>query len=267
MKYVVIKLGGSILEDLSDAFYQTIVDLYLEKKWLPILVHGGGPMISQWLHQLQIDSSFKSGLRVTTREVLDVVESVLSGLVNKKIVRKLNNAGGKAIGLSGIDGHFLKAEPLNEDHSLGFVGKVGNVDKSLIHFSFEKGMIPVISPLAMDVRGERYNINADAAAAAIAQAMNARLCFISDVPGILMEPNEETSGLRTATPRQIASLIEQNVINGGMVPKVKAAVSALEENLQEVVILNGHDPNGLEKYALGQEIGTKIVPDEEKCHV
>ena len=189
MKSIVIKCGGSVFESLPESFYQEIVQLQESGRCFPILVHGGGPIISKLLSKLNIPTTFQKGLRVTTKEVLDVVEMVLNGLINKNIVSRLIQTGGTSVGLSGVDGSLIKAEQLDKNKELGWVGKVTEVNGKFLKAFKEQGLIPVVSPIGIGSAGEHYNINADAVAAAIAQAFRAPLCFVTDVPGISFNQN------------------------------------------------------------------------------
>ena len=267
MKYLVIKCGGSVLDQVPKSFFQNIVQLKEAKEWQPIVVHGGGPMISSLLTQLEIDTRFVDGLRVTTEEVLNVVEMVLSGYVNKQIVRNLQKAGGAAFGMSGVDGGLLLAKPVRNSERLGLVGEITKVHAALIEDIVNQGLIPVISPLGVDERGQHYNINADMAASAIAKAMQAQLCMISDIPGIYTEQNGKKHLLKQATNIEVEELINKGIIHGGMVPKVKAAIDGLAANVPEVVIINGNDPDSLLAYTEGREIGTKITLEKESQYV
>lgn len=265
MKYIVIKCGGSVFEALPDSFYSNIVSLHQGGEWQPIIVHGGGPLISSLLKKLNIQTQFVNGLRVTTHEMLDVVEMVLSGSVNKQVVRKLMVTGGKAVGVSGIDGQLLEAKQI--DQKLGFVGEVVSVNEALIHSICEAGFIPVISPLGIDRHGQRYNINGDMAASAIAKALGASLSLISDIPGIYTVQDGKKVILKQVTKLQIEEMIEQEIITDGMIPKVQSALDSLAHNVPEVVILNGLEENSLIHFCQGKEIGTKLLLTEEVSHV
>ncbi|MFD1739638.1 acetylglutamate kinase [Bacillus salitolerans] len=267
MKYLVIKCGGSVMEQLPSSFYEDIVDLHVSGEWMPIIVHGGGPLISTLLKTNGIETKFVDGLRVTTEEVLDVVEMVLSGTVNKQIVRRLLKHGGKAFGISGVDGTLLKTIPTTNHHELGFVGEVAEVNKNIIETIIDAGFIPVISPVGIDEEGQRYNINGDIAASAVAKALGGSMCMISDIPGIYTEVDGEKFTLNKLTKKEVEKLIDRGMISGGMVPKVKAAIDGLVHQVPEVVIINGMEPNSLKRFTEGNEIGTKIVLDEECLHV
>ncbi|WP_251551995.1 acetylglutamate kinase [Neobacillus muris] len=263
MKYAVIKCGGSVLENLPKSFYEDVVKLHQSGEWAPVIVHGGGPLITSLLKTLHVETTFVNGLRVTNHEVLDVVEMVLSGSVNKQVVRNLIEAGGKALGVSGVDGMLLKARPVNEAKTIGFVGEVTEVNKKIIEDIADQGFIPVISPIGIDSSSQRYNINGDVAAAAVAKELKAALCFISDIPGILVEKDGVKTKLDKVSKSGIEKLIENKTIYGGMIPKAKAAIDGLSYNIPEVAIINGFEKNGLIDYINGKQIGTKIVLEEE----
>ncbi|WP_413302615.1 acetylglutamate kinase [Bacillus sp. 1P10SD] len=263
MKYLVIKCGGSVLENLPRSFYEDVVQMHQSGEWTPIIVHGGGPLITSLLKNLNVETTFVNGLRVTNHDVLDIVEMVLSGSVNKLVVRNLVEVGGNAFGISGVDGGLLKAMPTADAKTLGFVGEVVGVNQSVIEGIINQGYIPVISPIGIDASGQRYNINGDIAASAIAKALEANLCFISDIPGILIEKNGVKTKLDKATKSTIEELIDNQTIYGGMIPKVKAAIDGLVHNIPEVGIINGFEKNSLIDYTAGKEIGTKIVLEEE----
>ncbi|GGM41681.1 acetylglutamate kinase [Paraliobacillus quinghaiensis] len=266
MEYIVIKCGGSIVDQLPQAFYKNIAQIQQSKKVKPIIVHGGGALISSRLKQMNVATTFVNGLRVTTSEVLDVVEMVLSGSVNKQIVRNIMQEGVSAFGMSGIDGNLLHANKAEYAKDLGYVGDIDQVNVELLKNVMAQGFIPVVSPIAIGKEGQRYNVNADTAAAAIAQALQAKLCFISDIPGIYVEENGEKTTLHYTDKAQIESLIKTKVIQGGMIPKVKAALTALAANVPEVSIVNGMDANALPCFVDGKEVGTRIRL-EEASHV
>lgn len=257
MSYLVIKCGGSVLNNIHPSFYKNIVNLR-EQGIQPIIVHGGGPVISDLLTKLNIETKFVDGLRVTDEKVLNVVEMVLSGPMNKTIVRNLQVAGGRAIGVSGVDGKLLKAKPLQSNNKLGYVGKVENVNIEFLQYLFDEQFIPVVSPIAIDDQGQRWNINADLAAAAVAKSLKATLCLITNVSGVI----KDDQVLNHLTPSEISSLIANAVITGGMIPKVNAAIECLEEGINDVVILNGFEENVIQSYVKGLPIGTTISNKE-----
>ncbi|WP_084797899.1 acetylglutamate kinase [Neobacillus mesonae] len=262
MKYLVIKCGGSVLENLPRSFYEDVIALHQSGEWTPIIVHGGGPLINQLLKSLNVETSFVNGLRVTNQDVLDIVEMVLSGMVNKQVVRNIIEAGGNAIGISGVDGSLLQAVPTENAKQLGFVGDVDNVNLKVIEGVIELGYIPVISPIGIDASGQRYNINGDIAASAVAKALGANLCFISDIPGILVEKDGVKTKIDKVSKAIIEEMISNHTIYGGMIPKVKAAIDGLVHNISEVAIINGFEKNSLIDYTNGKDIGTKIVLEE-----
>jgi acetylglutamate kinase len=263
MNYLVIKCGGSVLDNLPRSFYEDIIQLKELGKWTPVIVHGGGPLITSLLKSLNVETRFVNGLRVTDNSVLDIVEMVLSGSVNKQVVRNLIEAGGNAYGISGVDGSLLKARPTDAADVLGFVGEVVSVNQQVIEGIVNQGYIPVISPVGIDEYGQRYNINGDVAASAIAKALGANLCFISDIPGIMVEENGEKTKLDLVSKAAVEKLIDNKIIYGGMIPKVTAAIDGLVHNIPEVGIINGFEKNSLIDYTNGKKVGTKIVLEEE----
>jgi acetylglutamate kinase len=267
MKYIVVKIGGSVMEQLPASFYKNLIELHKSKQWTPIIVHGGGPLINSLLKTLKIETTFVNGLRVTNEQVLDIVEMVLSGSVNKQIVRHLIEAEGMAVGLSGVDGSLLTAQPVQGSKEIGYVGEVVAVNTKLITDIILQGYIPVISPIGIDEKGQRYNINGDIAASAVASSLGANLCLISDIPGIYIEKNNQRQTLRTITKAEVETLIESGQIHGGMIPKVKAALDGLVHHVPEVSIINGLEDKSLLQYCQGGEIGTKIVLEKELKHV
>jgi len=263
MNFLVIKCGGSVLDNLPRSFYEDIIKLQESGKWTPVIVHGGGPLITSLLKSLNIETKFVNGLRVTDQNVLDVVEMVLSGSVNKQVVRNIIEAGGNAYGISGVDASLLKARPTDASDVLGFVGEVVSVNCQVIEGIVKQGFIPVISPVGIDEYGQRYNINGDIAASAIAKALEAHLCFISDIPGIMIEKNGAKHKLDKVSKEAVEKLIDNKTIYGGMIPKVTAAIDGLVHNIPEVGIINGLDKNSLLDYTGGKKVGTKIVLEEE----
>ncbi|HEX7064472.1 MAG TPA: acetylglutamate kinase [Bacillales bacterium] len=248
---VVVKCGGSTIDTLSDDFFRSIKKLQ-ETGHAPVIVHGGGPAIKRMLALLNVESEFVDGLRKTDEQVMEVVEMVLSGSVNKTLVRKLGHAGLNAVGLSGCDSHLLEATPRNQE-KLGFVGEVAAVNTTLLFDLLEKGIVPVIAPVGISDSGHAYNINADTGAGAIASALAAeKLLFVTDVPGIMK--NGEL--IEKTTEAEVEKFIRDGTIYGGMIPKVEAALKSLRGNLHEVVITtaSGHK---------GPIIGTAIHKEEK----
>ncbi|MBL5771332.1 acetylglutamate kinase [Heyndrickxia sporothermodurans] len=255
MSYIVIKCGGSVLENISSSFYSNIVDIMKSGKMKPIIVHGGGPDITTLLKKLDIETRFINGIRVTSKEVLRIVEMVLSGSSNKMVVRNIIANGGEAIGLSGIDGMLLEAKQFGEHHELGFVGEVVSVKKSLLDKLLDEHVIPVISPIAIDRNGQHWNINGDTAAAAIAREINGSLCMVTNVAGVI----KEGKILHFIQEVEVENMISNQIITGGMIPKVNAAIECLRSGVKEVSIINGMDENALLKLVSGEMIGTKFM--------
>ncbi|MDN4066480.1 acetylglutamate kinase [Paenibacillus vini] len=255
----VMKCGGSTLEELPDSFYKDLAELQ-ENGTQPVIVHGGGPAISDNLSKLGIDTHFVNGLRYTSEEVLDVVEMVLAGSINKKIVRRIGQSAGKAVGLSGVDGGLIQAKPVINSAEVGLVGEVTGVNAALIEGVVKLGFMPVIAPVGIDADGQRYNINADTAAGAVASVLGVQqMIVVTDVPGILKTVNGEKRVLQTVTVQEIEDMIQTGEIYGGMIPKVRAAIACISGKVNEVVIVDGSEPGVLRKVLAGETIGTKIV--------
>ncbi|WP_070000239.1 acetylglutamate kinase [Cellulosilyticum sp. I15G10I2] len=239
---VVIKYGGSAM--LDPEINKTIVqDMVLLKLvgLKPVIVHGGGPEINGMLKRLDIQSEFINGLRVTTKETMEVVEMVLAGKVNKQIVEMISGQGGLAVGLTGKDGKILRAKKIiKEGADLGFVGEIEKVNTSLIHTLIDNGFIPVISPIGSDDEGNTYNINADYAAVAIAAALKAqKLVFLTDVEGVLKDKDDPSTLISYLNDEEAKDYIASGVIAGGMIPKVECCMEAIEKGVSMVHILDG----------------------------
>ena len=213
----------------------------------PIIVHGGGPEINNMLKRLDIQSEFINGLRVTTKETMEVVEMVLAGKVNKQIVEMISGQGGCPVGLTGKDGKILRAKKLNKDGvDLGFVGEIEKVNTRLIKSLIDNDFIPVISPIGSDGHGNTYNINADYAAVAIAGALQAeKLVFLTDVEGVLKDKEDPTSLISYLSTKQAKKYIDKGIIAGGMIPKVECCIEALEQGVKMVHILDGRVEHAL----------------------
>ena len=237
---VVIKLGGHAMgsDEAMDEFARDVA-LMRQVGVNPVIVHGGGPMINSMLKRLDIKSEFVNGKRVTDAATMEVVEMVLSGIVNSNIVQSITEQGGRAVGVSGKDGGLIICE--QEDPELGLVGKPTKVNPRLLQDFADKGIIPVIAPLGMGENGETFNINGDTAAGAIAAALKAdRLLLLTDVAGV---KNAEGEVLTELTASQIHEMIADGTIAGGMIPKVQTALDALEGGVRAAVILDGRAPN------------------------
>jgi len=256
----VIKCGGSTLAALPDGFFNDMRNLQ-QSGTVPVIVHGGGPAISETLAKLGIETEFVQGLRKTNEAVLDVVEMVLAGQINKEIVRKIQRSGAKAVGLSGVDGHLIHAQPVANAAEVGLVGEVTAINAALIEGIIAMGYIPVIAPIGLGEDGsQRYNINADTAAGAVASFLGVeRMIVVTDVPGILKTIDGEKRVLPTVTIQEIETMITTGEIYGGMIPKVRAAMQCIQGLVSEVVIVDGVEPEVLSRVLQGSRIGTRIV--------
>ncbi|HAY90918.1 MAG: acetylglutamate kinase [Rhodobacteraceae bacterium] len=237
---VVIKLGGHAMtsDEAMDSFARDVV-LMRQVGINPVIVHGGGPMINALLDKLEIKSDFVNGKRVTDAATMEVVEMVLSGTVNKRIVQAINKQGGRAVGLSGKDANLVVCDPA--DPELGLVGNPSEINPEVIRTLFENDLIPVIAPLGAGRNGETFNINGDTVAGAIAGALSAdRLLLLTDVSGV---KNADGDVLTEMNSDQIREMTASGVIAGGMIPKTETALAALEEGVKAVVILDGRAPN------------------------
>ena len=242
---VVIKYGGNAMinEELKQQVMEDIVLLQLIGVKV-VLVHGGGPEITDTMARMGKESVFRNGLRVTDRETVDIVQMVLAGKVNKSLVNFLEVKGGNAIGISGMDGQLIQAKM--KDEALGYVGTVTKVNPQPILDLLEKGYIPVISTLGCDKQGNIYNINGDTAAAAIAGALGARrLILMTDIDGILRDRNDPESLITMMTIEEARKLEGDGVISGGMIPKVECCISAIEQGVKKVIILDGRVPHAI----------------------
>ena len=238
-KIVVIKYGGNAMinEKLKDRVMRDIVLLSLIGV-KPVLVHGGGPEITELLAKMGKESKFVGGLRVTDKETVEVAQMVLAGKISKSLVNLIQLKGGNAIGLSGMDGHMIKAEMLDE--ALGYVGNITEVNVKPVLDVIEKGYIPVISTLGCDDEGNVYNINADTAAAKIAGALGAEsLISLTDISGILRDKNDPSSLISTIHASEVDELIEKGIICGGMIPKAQCCADAIRWGVRKVFIIDG----------------------------
>jgi acetylglutamate kinase len=260
-KVVVIKYGGAAQENeaVKTSFANDVV-LLRSLGMRPVIVHGGGPEISRIMKRMGQQATFVEGLRVTTREGLEVTEMVLSGLVNKEIVALLHSHGGNAVGLSGKDGRILRARRMDKVKGvdLGYVGEIVAVDPGLISLLLEHGFIPVISPLGLGADGTTFNINADSAASRIAAALKAeRVVFLTDVEGIL----QEGALVSSLTAAEALRMIDQGLITGGMVPKVEAMLHCLQHGVGSVAIINGGEHHAIiAELFTDKGVGTQITP-------
>lgn len=256
-KVIVVKYGGNAM--LSETLKQTVMgDLALLSQIgiRVVLVHGGGPEISDLMQRTGKESQFVDGLRVTDQETVDLVQMALAGKVNKDLVNRIQCVGGKAIGLCGIDGHMILAK--QKDAALGYVGEITQVDPMPILDMLQAGYIPVVSTVGCDEAGNVYNINADTAAERIAGALQAEsLIMMTDTPGILRDPADADSLVPVLTVSQTIQLIREGVISGGMIPKAECCTSAIRRGVNRVFILDGRVPHAILIEVLTDEgIGT-----------
>lgn len=254
----VMKCGGSTLAALPDAFFLDLKQLQ-QSGMIPVIVHGGGPAISETLAKLGIETEFVGGLRKTNEAVLDVVEMVLAGQINKEIVRKIQQSGGRALGLSGVDGELMLSRPVANADQVGLVGDVVRVNAELIQGIVDMGYMPVLAPIGIGADAQRYNINADTAAGAVASQLGVeRMIVVTDVPGIMKTVDGEKRVLPVVTVAEIEEMIAGGDIYGGMIPKVRAAIQCIQGQVKEVVIVNGSEPRVLSRALGGEALGTRI---------
>lgn len=261
-KIVVIKYGGNAMinEKLKDSVMRDIVLLSLIGVKV-VLVHGGGPEITEMLGKIGKESQFVDGLRVTDKETAEVVQMVLAGKINKSLVNLIQLKGGKSIGLSGLDGHMIEAA--KKDERLGFVGDITKVNVEPILDVLEKGYIPVVSTVGCDSEGNVYNINADTAAAKIAGELKAEsLISLTDISGILYDKDDPSTLIPVITLSDAERLVEEGVINGGMIPKVECCTNAIKWGVTKVFIIDGRVPHSILIETLTDEgIGTMFKRD------
>ena len=259
-KTVVVKYGGSAMEDealkkavMADVVLLTLVGVKI------VLVHGGGPEISATLKKLGKESVFVGGLRVTDKETVEVAQMVLAGKVNKGLVNLIQNVGGRAVGISGMDGHLIEAQMLDE--KLGYVGEIVAIHPEPIKDLLEKGYIPVVSTIGCDKQGNTYNINADTAAAYIAGALQAEsLINMTDTKGVLQDATDPQSLIPRLSLAEIPKLQESGVITGGMIPKLECCAHAVEKGANRAFIIDGRVPHAILIEMLTDEgIGTMVT--------
>lgn len=264
-KILVVKYGGSAMlnEQLKDSVMRDIVLLSLIGVRV-VLVHGGGPEITRLLTKMGKESQFVDGLRVTDKETAEVVQMVLAGKINKDLVNLLQNRGGKAVGLSGMDGHMIEAEV--KDERLGFVGQITKVNVQPVLDLLEKGYIPVVSTVGCDSEGNVYNINADTAAARIAGELKAEsLISMTDTPGILRDKDDPDTLIPVIRLEDAPTLAREGIISGGMLPKVECCAEALRQGVNRVFIIDGRIPHAILIETLTDEgIGTMFVDTQKE---
>ena len=258
-KVVVVKYGGNAMvnEQLKQQVMEDIVLLWLIGVKV-VLVHGGGPEISETMSRLGKQAVFVDGLRVTDRETVDIVQMVLAGKINKTLVNLLEMKGGQAMGISGMDGRLIEAEI--KDERLGYVGEITHINIKPVTDLLEKGYIPVISTLGCDREGNAYNINGDTAAARVAGALEAeRLIMLSDIPGLLRDKDDPATLIPEISVMEAAKLRQEGVISGGMIPKMECCVEAIRQGVKKVIIMDGRVPHSILMELLTDEgAGTMI---------
>ena len=266
-KIVVVKYGGNAMinEHLKEQVMEDIVLLSLIGVKV-VLVHGGGPEITDTLKKIGKESIFVDGLRVTDKETAEVVQMVLAGKINKSLVNLLELNGGRAMGVCGLDDRMILCEP--KDERLGFVGSITEVNVTPISDLLEKGYIPVVSTVGCDKKGNVYNINADTAAAYIAGALRAeRLISMTDIAGILMDKDDPSSLISCLDIKEAVKLFEQGIISGGMIPKVECCIDAIHRGVHKVIIMDGRVPHSLLIETLTNEgAGTMVVGEKKDEH-
>lgn len=241
-KTIVVKYGGSAMT--NEVLKQSVLrDITLLKQvgLKPIIVHGGGKDINTWLSKVNVKSEFKNGFRVTDSETMEVAEMVLSGKVNKNLVQHLEKIGTHAVGISGKDGATITVEKKTiNGEDIGFVGEITKVDDTLIKVLLDNDFTPVISSIGLDEKGHMYNINADDVACAIAKKVKAsKLVFLTDIEGVMLDPNDKSTLISELTISQAIKLFDSGVISGGMLPKIKNCVEAVKDGVNQVHIVDG----------------------------
>ena len=259
-KIVVIKYGGNAMinEQLKQQVMEDIALLWLIGVKV-VLVHGGGPEISQTMKRLGKEAVFVDGLRVTDKETVDIVQMVLAGKINKTLVNLIQMKGGHAVGLSGIDGGIIEAKMKNE--ALGYVGEITKIRTQPITDLLEKNYIPVISTVASDRQGNTYNINGDTAAAYLAGALGAeRLIMMTDIAGILKDKDDPSTLIPVVTVEEAKQLQTDGIVSGGMIPKIECCIEALEHGVKHVVVMDGRIPHSILMELLTDEgAGTMVM--------
>lgn len=244
-KTVVVKYGGNAMIDeglkndvMNDIVLMQLVGINV------VLVHGGGPEINAMLKKIQKESKFLNGMRVTDQETMDVVQQVLAGKVNKDLVQRLEDAGGKAVGLCGLDGSLLKADQL--DTELGYVGEIREVNVDILRNAAGNGYVPIVSTVAAGYHGEVFNINADVAAARIASSLGAmKLILMTDVRGLLRDKDDESTLIPVVNVSDVSRLKKEGIISGGMIPKIDCCVDAVRRGVGRAHIIDGRTPHSI----------------------
>ena len=266
-KIIVVKYGGSAMidEELKREVIQDVVLLKLVG-FRPIIVHGGGKEISRWVDKVGKETEFVGGLRVTDKETIEIAQMVL-GKVNKDLVTNVQTLGVQAAGISGMDGGMLKVEKKYvEGRDIGYVGDIKSVDTKILHALMEQDFLPIVYPIGMDDNGDAYNINADEAASAIATALKAeKLAYLSDVEGVRLDPEDPSSVISELYVEEAEKLVEDGVIKGGMLPKIRNCIEALKDGVSRIHIMDGRIPHSLLlEFFTNKGIGTAIIQESEE---
>lgn len=261
-KTIVVKYGGNAM--ISEELRETVINDIILMKCVGInivVVHGGGPDISSFLNKLNKKSEFINGLRYTDEDTMEIVQMILGGKVNKNLVSLIEKFGGKAIGLCGIDGSLIKAKKIEKDFDLGYVGEITAVDTNILKTSLNAGYIPVVGSIALGEEDNKtYNINADICASKISSALKAeKLILLTDVPGVLKDPNDSNSLLNVLRLHQIPKLCLEGIIQGGMIPKIDCCIEAIRMGVEKAHIIDGRVPHSLILELFSDEgVGTMI---------
>lgn len=266
-KIMVVKYGGSAMidEELKKTVIEDVVLLKLIG-FKPIIVHGGGKEINRWVDKVGMQTRFVNGLRVTDEDTMELAEMVLAS-VNKSLVSKVQTLGVKAVGISGRDGGLLKVKKKQTgDEDIGFVGEVDYVDPKILKDLLEKDFLPIVFPVGMDRDGVSYNINADEAASGIARALKAeKLVYLSDVEGVMLDPEDPDSLISQIYTNEARDLIDNGIISGGMIPKINNCIEAIENGVSRIHIMDGRIPHALLlEIFTNRGIGTAIIRESEE---
>lgn len=260
-KTIVVKYGGNAMT--SDELKTSVINDLVLMKCVGInvvVVHGGGPDISSYLKKINKESAFVNGLRYTDEETMEIVQMLLGGKVNKDIVKLVENSGGKAIGLSGMDGSMIKAKKIQGEIDLGYVGEITEINTDIITQAADSGYLPIIASIAVGDDNHAYNINADTCAAKIASALKAEsLILLTDVPGVMQDPNDNSTLISELRLHDIPALEMSGVIKGGMIPKIQCCVESVRRGVKKAQIIDGRVPHSLILELFSTEgIGTMI---------
>ncbi|MDR0879169.1 MAG: acetylglutamate kinase [Clostridioides sp.] len=264
-KTMVVKYGGSAMK--NKGIKDSVIEDLLLMSYVGInivLVHGGGPEITQMLEKLNIKTSFVEGLRYTDEETMEIVQMVLAGKINKSLVAKINTFGGKAIGLCGVDNNMIKCSPY-KNFKLGYVGEIEEVNSEIIEDSLKAGYISVIATIGVGENGETYNVNGDIAASEIAKKLKAdKLILLTDVPGILIQADDDNTLIPELHEKDVEELMDNGIITGGMIPKINGCIDALNSGVNRIHILDGRIPHSIiTELFTDSGIGTLICKENE----